>query len=397
MTSPTCERAISDAMQYGKAILRFVSANDVGLTGGHQAGFHLPKDAWTHYTPFAPVKGRNDKHSVKVQWQDGRITDSVVTWYGEKTRNEYRLTRFGRDFPFRTFDDLGSLFVLIPKSLTEFLAYIIEFDDDVEEIQSTLGVEVTPGRGWALYLASQVEEESPDECLDRHFRAFAAGLTGFPTGAVMSQETIKALLDCIKDFNEGLADDRLIKGVEAEYRLFKLIERQICGPEICQTFRDIDGFLKLANSILNRRKSRAGRALENHVEVLLTNAGIPFDMRTNVKGVPDILIPGQDAYDDPSYPGSKQIMIGVKTTCKDRWRQVLEEAPRIPVKHILTLQPGISAKQLKEMHSRKVRLIVPKSLHKQFPKDTGVSIVSIEQFIEEARRVVQQAPQRDSH
>ena len=26
-------------------------------------------------------------------------------------------------------------------------------------------------------------------------------------------------------------------------------------------------------------------------------------------------------------------MLGVKTTCKDRWRQVLSEADRIPQKH----------------------------------------------------------------
>jgi hypothetical protein len=30
-------------------------------------------------------------------------------------------------------------------------------------------------------------------------------------------------------------------------------------------------------------------------------------------------------------------MLGVKTTCSDRWRQVLAEADRIQLKHLLTL------------------------------------------------------------
>ena len=52
-----------------------------------------------------PEKGVLAKHPVRVEWQDGRITKSVVTWYGKLTRSEYRLTRFGRDFPFLTPDE----------------------------------------------------------------------------------------------------------------------------------------------------------------------------------------------------------------------------------------------------------------------------------------------------
>ena len=35
-------------------------------------------------------------------------------------------------------------------------------------------------------------------------------------------------------------------------------------------------------------------------------------------------------------------MLAVKTTAKDRWRQVLVEAERVETKHLLTLQEGIS-------------------------------------------------------
>jgi len=47
------------------------------------------------------------------------------------------------------------------------------------------------------------------------------------------------------------------------------------------------------------------------------------------------------------------------TTCKDRWRQVINEADRIPEKHLFTLQPTISKNQLREMTDEKVHLVVP--------------------------------------
>ena len=55
-------------------------------------------------------------------------------------------------------------------------------------------------------------------------------------------------------------------------------------------------------------------------------------------------------------------MLVVKTTCKDRWRQILNEADRIPVKHLFTLQEGVSVNQFQEMCESNVRLVVPKPL-----------------------------------
>ena len=42
-------------------------------------------------------------------------------------------------------------------------------------------------------------------------------------------------------------------------------------------------------------------------------------------------------------------MLAAKTSCKDRWRQVLAEADRIRTKHLLTLEPAISKIQTAEM------------------------------------------------
>jgi len=54
------------------------------------------------------------------------------------------------------------------------------------------------------------------------------------------------------------------------------------------------------------------------------------------------LIPGEEAYFDVSWPEKRLFVIGLKTTCKDRWRQVLDEGRRVRTKHIVTLQQGIT-------------------------------------------------------
>jgi len=51
--------------------------------------------------------------------------------------------------------------------------------------------------------------------------------------------------------------------MKAEYRLFKLVERQLCLDEVRRLFKDIDDFLSTAARIMNRRKTRAGRSMEN--------------------------------------------------------------------------------------------------------------------------------------
>jgi hypothetical protein len=154
---------------------------------------------------------------------------------------------------------------------------------------------------------------------------------------------------------------------------------------LASPFKNIDIFVEKANSVLNRRKSRAGRSLENHVDYFLHINDVPHDIRpSNITGKPDVVIPGAEAYLDRSYPVDKLFVVGVKTTCKDRWRQILNEARRVEKKHILTIQQGISANQLDEMAERGVSLIVPKKLHSAYP-DHKIEMLSFGDFIDVAK------------
>src|SRR5690606_25468913 len=95
---------------------------------------------------------------------------------------------------------------------------------------------------------------------------------------------------------------------------------------------------------------------------------------------PDFLFPSREAYHDPKFADSKLTLLASKTTCKDRWRQVLNEADRIKTKHLFTLQQGISKNQLEEMYKYNVCLVVPKPYLNTFPKEFRDRILTLDIF-----------------
>ena len=52
----------------------------------------------------------NKEKMVSIKWQDDFTTDSRFIYYGQGTRNEYRITRFGKGFPF--FEEDNVVYVL---------------------------------------------------------------------------------------------------------------------------------------------------------------------------------------------------------------------------------------------------------------------------------------------
>lgn len=144
-------------------------------------------------------------------------------------------------------------------------------------------------------------------------------------------------------------------------------------------------------TILQRRKARSGRSLELHTREIFLEEGLIEDTHFAHQPVseqgktPDFLFPSTTAYRDPTFPPEQLRMLAVKTTCKDRWRQILNEADRIPGKHLLTLQEGVSETQFGEMTNAGVRLVVPLGLTDKFPKSVQPHLQSLESFIGDVR------------
>jgi type II restriction enzyme len=336
-----------------------------------------------------PIPGALTKAPVQVTWPDGRVTESVVTWYGAKTRREYRLTRFGKEFPYLDRDNVGSLLVVIPISLERFNAWVLDTDEDIEAVQAGLGVKIA--ETLAVYERGAAKApETENECVERRFREIVENLATFPTTRIMSDETAAVMRECLRRFAATNVDDRLLKSIDAEYRLFRMLERKLCSPQVTRPFRDVDEFLDAAQTILQRRKGRAGLSFQNHVERLLSDEGVSFSAQPLLAGRsrPDFILPSREAYEDTRHPRDKVVVLALKTTCRDRWRQVVSEAPLVRRKHILTLQPGISVHQLVEMRAAEVTLVVPKKLQKDYnAKDSGIEILTVADFVARARRL----------
>jgi len=108
---------ISDIIQRLKVskiiFLKLIKANDVGATGGHQAGFHLPKNSWKLFFNSPGTKGYNKDKYITINWGENISTESRAIYYGRGTRNEYRLTRFGQNFPHLKENNIDDLLIII--------------------------------------------------------------------------------------------------------------------------------------------------------------------------------------------------------------------------------------------------------------------------------------------
>jgi hypothetical protein len=182
-------------------------------------------------------------------------------------------------------------------------------------------------------------------------------------------------------------DMALMSWMDREEVLFRTLERHLITDRLASGFGeagavDVDGFLSFSLSVQNRRKSRVGLALENHLECLFAECGIRYT-RTGVtenKAKPDFLFPGVADYHTPGYDTLKLTMLGVKSTCKDRWRQVLAEADKIPDKHLLTLEAAISTNQTDEMQAKRLQLVLPRKLHGTYTADQQAWLMDVAGF-----------------
>ena len=112
-------------------------------------------------------------------------------------------------------------------------------------------------------------------------------------------------------------------------------------------------------------------------------------MKSEGNKKPDFIFPSQASYHDMTFPTERLISLAAKTTCKDRWRQVINEADRLRdrPKYLCTLQQGISPAQMDEMQSENVILVVPRQYITSYPADRQDRIWTLSKFVSYVREV----------
>ena len=381
-------RAIEAALNSESAFCKFMSANDSGETGGHQSGMLISKSAKDMLFTDKELKENHIlKKNVKVKWQDDFFTDSCFTWY--ESKNELRITRFGRGFPFMQAEYTGALFVLTKKDSDNYEGYILNTEEDIQQFLDTFGL--TPAETNRPLEINKVDPEIREK---QAMETFINGLsTNFPASVEMSRAArmIQYEVYMNQDLVRTDPDRVLLAWTEQEYRLFRALEHSRYGESVSRGFKSVDEFIMLANQVLNRRKSRAGKSLEHHLAAIFDGNEIRYTPQAVTEGNkrPDFLFPSGEDYHNASFSIDRLCTLAAKTTCKDRWRQVLNEADRLrdQNKYLCTMQQGISSAQMDEMQAEKVILVVPKPYISAYPKDKRDRIWTISDFVQCVREM----------
>lgn len=378
-----CESAINSVMHSNIAFCKFLSANDTGLTGGHQCGIYIPKDAAQALFSISCIKGQNEDRSISILWNQHIKTDSRVIYYGSGSRNECRITRFGKGFTYLNAAFTGALLVFV-KEPYQYQAFLINTETEIERFLWTYSI--SPNQTNKIITKDNANIDALKRQLFNQYINSLPSQDFFPSTKELANAAHEIYFQLHNDIiSKDNCDKLIIAWLDIEYELFKEIEAN-SFKQYQGTFNDVDTFINVANTFLNRRKSRAGKSLEHHLSFLFSQLGIPFTSQgtTENNKKPDFIFPSVSAYHNPAFPTNKLIVLAAKTTCKDRWRQILNEADRVrsSIKFLFTLQQGISPQQLNEMSCEKVVLVVPKSYVKAYPKNFRERLLTLQQLIE---------------
>jgi hypothetical protein len=313
------------------------------------------------------------------------VAEGFLTWYDARekhpTRSEHRLY-----FPTTAVSDCaaeGDLLVLGKRHDGSMLVVVAAKGSTVlNQIEWLFGLSTLEFPGFSVREELETEQDRI---------AFASRFILEQIGVVVEADDTTHLDDMLERFGKTFPstrefsayaratlpdvsgreapDSAVMAWIEREEILFRTLEKHLLAERLAAGFTgDVDGFISFSLSVQNRRKSRAGHALENHVAEIFTLHGLRFERAvvTENRTKPDFLFPGGTEYADTTFEALRLTMLGVKASCKDRWRQVLAEADRIPVKHLLTLEAAISAAQTDEMQAKRLQLVVPKGLHSTY-------------------------------
>jgi hypothetical protein len=383
-----------------------LSGNDTVANGTHQFGPYIPKEFLFQIFPSLDhSEMENPDHRFPLFIDSHADTRQIrAVWYNNRlrggTRNESRLTGFGgASSALLDAESTGALTVFAFRVVsgsdaTECHVWVCH--DGIEEdfVEERIGP-VEPGKAlvWSAkpgllpHLFPPVVRVRANCWLDAS-EIPPEWLEEFPSGEAIINRTMELRPDNSLD-----PDRRLVRRRDCEFEIFRSVEEAVEFPNIRKGFGNVDQFIARAQSILQRRRSRSGRSLELHARAIFVEEGLkegtqfsyqPAESDPGKQG-PDFLFPSQRDYSDASFPADRLRMLAVKTTLKDRWRQILREADRIGKKHLLTLQEGVSVRQFNEIVEAGVQLVVPAPLKSAFPPSVQEHLQTIESFIADVR------------
>lgn len=379
-----------------------LSGNDTNVTGGHQVGIYIPR------TIVQVLSPRTD---TARQLNPDRIIDEAILinddtvltnrlrliYYNNKhatatgTRDEFRITCWGgKTVSVQDPERTGSILFFVWKENRHALhvaTWVTKNALEEDAIEAWIGDTVLPGE-FILPFDRTIKTREKRIDLTRLPREWCSR---FPSGrevySFVRQHADKKLP--VTD-----PDKALLWGRQAEFSVFKALEERIVGPVLAGKSLSVDELVRTASEITNRRKSRSGRSLELHLAGIFSANSLEFQEQvvTEGKKKPDFLFPSGNAYHTSTFPAQGLHMLAAKSCCKDRWRQVINEADRIGRKHLFTLQEGVSGYQMDEMDTEGIQLVVPRQNTNSFPRSHRRKLLSLREFVALRKKTQERFP-----
>lgn len=393
---------------------KYLSAVDAdpGRSHQHEIG-GLPAAGFKHYLG-TPAKSEEYRFRAKqIYFTDESvapdISEGMVTWYDCRRKQPHRSAEFRLYYNTNAVTELlqegdflllakmrdGSLLMIFTPAGSTIesqlrLLFGLNYVDESFTAGTLDSVQLLlPLRLMLEDLGIEVSriETGDDIWLEKLVDLF--GGNAFPTTSAFSAYARKSIEDMVAPISNP--DQTILDWMEHEEKLFRIYERHLVQERLRSGFGkkgdDVDEFISFSLSVQNRRKSRVGHAFEGHLDEIFRLHGLRFQqgrgkgLTTENNSRPDFIFPGFAEYHDFEFPAEKLFMLGAKTTCKDRWRQVLSEAHRIPHKHLVTMEAAISESQTLEMQSHGLQLVVPEKIQATYSGSQRSWLMALESFI----------------
>ncbi len=180
----------------------------------------------------------------------------------------------------------------------------------------------------------------------------------------------------------------MVRWLQREEQLFRALERVIVEERLRKGFEGVDDFVAFSLSVQNRRKSRMGFSLQNQLAARFDSHKLKYEAQavTEGKNKPDFIFPGSREYHDPGFDSTLLVMLGAKSTLKERWRQILTEAEKIPSKHLWTLEPAISKDQTDDIAKHEIQLVIPEPFHQTYTETQKLQLWTVSTFVDFVKR-----------
>lgn len=366
----------------------------------NQSGPLLPAEARTSgfFPPLQPDpdKPHNRSTSVEVYWPTtGKVYSSRFIWYSAKSNAENQFT-INPPGEFCNLSPASFLMIFAPKSRGGLYRAVtvdaeddllLEYISDVFKLDANFRFNVYKSSSLNLHPSrSALQQVVVDlvKALEKSPAAFEAYMKTLKrrTMEQISHEAYEQWksetgFDSLNPFCLACPGDAIYELTRVrEFSLYRAEEAKTYGAELVRALTRSSKTLSLSEAVAScverfdllyavfmrasqARSKRAGGNFETHVKNALSAGGVPHSSQFVTDGYrPDFVLPNGAIFANKSKRKKLALILALKTTLRERWKQVVTESAGCPI-FLGTLDESVPSKTLDKLKAHNIVLVVP--------------------------------------